>query len=122
MGLITEEVEVLLNGKNIRYYESIGYEIPRMKSFGAMRVPKGTKIIVPVIDLSPTSSALVEIQCDCCGMIYKRPYAQYYTYNHQGKMYCKSCAITILTSGEKHYKWKSDKTDEERLNERCYPE
>ena len=122
MGLITKEVEVLLNGKNIRYYESIGYEIPRMKSFGAMRVPKGTKIIVPVIDLSPTSSTLVEIQCDCCGMIYKRPYAQYYTYNRQGKMYCKSCAITILTSGEKHYRWKSDKTDEERLNERCYPE
>ena len=31
MGLISKEVEVVLNGSNIKYYESLGYEIPRRK-------------------------------------------------------------------------------------------
>ena len=29
MGLITKEVEVKLGGKNIKYYENLGYQIPR---------------------------------------------------------------------------------------------
>ena len=31
MGLITKEVEVLLHGNTIKYYENLGYEIPREK-------------------------------------------------------------------------------------------
>jgi hypothetical protein len=31
LGLITEEVEVILHGKNIMYFELLGYPIPRTK-------------------------------------------------------------------------------------------
>lgn len=31
MGLITERVDVPLNSRNIKYYEDLGYEIPRVK-------------------------------------------------------------------------------------------
>ena len=31
MGLISEYVEVGLGGKNVKYYEDLGYEIPRRK-------------------------------------------------------------------------------------------
>ena len=29
MGIINEKIEVLLHGINIKYYEDLGYEIPR---------------------------------------------------------------------------------------------
>ena len=31
MGLISEYVEIKLGGRNIKYYENLGYEIPRRK-------------------------------------------------------------------------------------------
>ena len=30
MGLINKKVEIVLSGKNISYYENLGYEIPRV--------------------------------------------------------------------------------------------
>ena len=50
MGLLTTEVEVLLNGYNIKYYEDLGYDIPRYynKSSCKYHVKKGTTIIVKI--------------------------------------------------------------------------
>lgn len=44
MGLITKEVEVTLGVRNIRYYENLGYKIPKYEDRNHnMRVKRGTK-------------------------------------------------------------------------------
>ena len=49
MGLITKEVEVCVCSNKQKYYESLGYNIPREKNNnGRMRVPRGSKIKVKV--------------------------------------------------------------------------
>ena len=122
MGLITEEVEVKLYGRNISYYENLGYEIPRVKSYYGMCVPKNSKIIVKATDLQHGSHIKVIVKCDCCGKKYEMIYGNYYRYNHQGKIYCSYCASQLFISGENSYRWNSEKTDNERMIGRDYPE
>lgn len=77
--LLTKQVEVLLHGDRIKYYEDLGYEIPRVKNYNYnyYYVPRGSKMIVNVEDLSDKSSNKVEIKCDNCGKIFKRIYHKY---------------------------------------------
>lgn len=124
--LITKEVEVLLASRVIKYYENLGYNIPREERlYGtskALAVPHGTRINVKVEDLPSQSNIDVECECDGCGIILKMPYCNYTKYNHDGLIYCHSCAMTKFNSGENHYKWNYSKTDEEREIGRDYPE
>lgn len=65
--LITKEVEIELNPANINHYEKKGYIIPKYKhSNGRFMVKKGTKIIVDVYDLPPSSKQQIEYLCDYC--------------------------------------------------------
>lgn len=118
MGLVTETVEVNLVGSNISYYEKLGYEIPRRKNHGEWCVPYDTKLLVIVNDLPKNSSKKVILQCDNCNQIYETTYRVYSKYNHNGKTYCNRCSNTVFLSGENHYKWDFNKTDEERKNKR----
>ena len=123
MGLITKEVEVTLNGKNLKHFESLGYEIPRsVDKFNRTRIPKGTKITVKTKDLQLSSGARVDVECDGCFRILNWSYGDYTKCNHDGLTYCRSCGNKILHTGENHYLWNSNKTDEERNNERKYQE
>ena len=124
MGLISTEVEVGLGNKNIKYYENLGYEIPRYydKNNRKESVKRGSKIKVNVQDLSHGSQVKVTVQCDYCGKIYDIVYKDYCVSNHNGKTFCNYCANKALLSGENHYKWKSEKTNDERILGRDYPE
>lgn len=122
MGLISTEVEVGLCGKNITYYENLGYDIPRVQGKYRTSIPRGTKIIVKVKDLSCGSHVLVKVRCDCCDKIYNLAYQTYYEINHNGQIYCNSCSKKIFNSGKNHSRWNFNKTDEERLIKRNYPE
>ena len=53
MGLLSTEVEVRLTGSNIKYYEDLGYEIPRYfnKNNNKYMVKRGTTILVKIKDL-----------------------------------------------------------------------
>ena len=97
MGLISTEVEVTIGGGNAKYYEELGYEIPRRKSTdGKMRVPRGTKIRVKIEDLQLSSNILVETRCDGCGKFRKLKYQDYVNYlKEDGKSYCKKCAMNL---------------------------
>ena len=65
--LISKEVEIKLNGKNIKYYEDLGYEIPRRKDkWGEITVSRGTTIMVKVEDLPDGSHAEIQCLCDYC--------------------------------------------------------
>ena len=136
MGLISKEVEILLSSKNIKYYEYLGYEIPRYynKRKKTMCVKRGAKIKVIVKDLPISSHIKVKVKCDYCGKEYEIKYQNYTRHNHDGKNYCKICSSTVLTSkenngmfgicryGKDNPNYNPNKTDEEREQGRNYPE
>jgi len=95
MLILPQEVEVNISGANLKHFEDLGYEIPRYKNKkGKMVIPKGTKIIVNVLDLQKSSSTLVRLKCDNCGIEYNRKYYQY-TVSHENSdsdiSYCDNC-------------------------------
>lgn len=121
MGLISTEIEVTLNSSNMKYYEDLGYKIPKRKDKqGKYKTKRGTKIKVKVSDLSHGCNHNIKAQCDGCGEIKDVRYAHYHNDNRNGLYYCHTCA-TKMNSGEKHYHWDSSKTDDERINGRNYP-
>jgi hypothetical protein len=123
MGLLSTKVEVNVNSE-LKYYESLGYEIPKyIDSKGRLRMKKGTKITVNINDLKQNSHVVVPVECDCCKTKNKVKYAQYIdTINSNttdGKYACPSC-MRKLFRGEKHPAWNTDKTQEEREQARKY--
>lgn len=101
MGLITKEVEVTLCGTNIKYYEDLGYEIPRYKDkIGRRTVKRGTIISVRVEDLSNGSGERINAKCDECGELSKpMQYFAYTNYIHEdGKYYCKKCTMSLFAN------------------------
>ena len=97
MGLITEEVEVGLRSTNIKYFEELGYIIPRKKNkYGYFTVNKGTKILIKVYDLKDNSNIEVKYRCDNCG---KELTLKYYQYNkhkkEDGSYFCHICSIKL---------------------------
>ena len=117
MGIISTEVEVGLASPNIKYYEDLGYEIPRIPKRGnpsKMVVKRGTKIWVKVEDLKPCCNINLEAECDCCGKRYSILKTNYEKINHDGLIYCNSCAKKLFNSGENNANYKSELTDEER--------
>jgi len=100
MGLITEEVEIGLSGNNVKYLESLGYEIPRRKdNKGEISYIKGQMIKIKVNDLKDKSNIKVDIQCDNtnCKKILKNIRWENYKDNilKHGVYYCRTCAINL---------------------------
>lgn len=92
--LLTKEVEVCLGSRNIKYYESLGYEIPRV--IGANKqlvVAKGTTITVRIEDLQSYSRVMVDVLCDACKInVSHIRYSDYTNYSSDGFHYCTQCA------------------------------
>jgi len=91
--LLTEEVEVNV-GRNLVYYENLGYEIPKyLNCKNELKVKKGTKIIVKVSDLKVDSISNVEVKCDYCENIYTITYKSYNKSKKEiiNKDCCKHC-------------------------------
>ena len=102
MAILTKEVEVRLNGNNIKHYKNLGYEIPMREASKILKI-KGVdyvadlgKIInVKVNDLPLKSNILIEAMCDYCGEVNHS--IKYVTYNSQTKnntqkYACKKCS------------------------------
>lgn len=123
MGLISKEVEVVLNSKNIKHYEDLGYKIPRyIDKRNVLRVKSGSKIKIKVKDLLRNSTMKVEVKCDCCNKEIIMTYQSYNDYKHGDKYYCNKCSKKLFYSGENSPNYKKSKTDEDRLCDRKYPE
>jgi len=67
MSIKEKEVEVVLNGRNIKHFENKGYPISRLsydKYHKMWHVKRGTKIWVKVSDLPPQSNVPVTAICE----------------------------------------------------------
>lgn len=108
MGLMSKEVEIILNNRTIEYYENLGYSIPRREDKrGRMTVPRGSKIVVKIEHLTKGSNALVDVECDYCGEEFKTPYYEYIDNVVKGniqKVACNNCnKLKLRESNFKQY-------------------
>lgn len=97
--LLTKTVKINLK-KNIKYYENLGYDIPKRRDkWGKLSTPRGTSIIVKVEDLPEGSEVYIECLCDYCleqgvETIIPKMYCNYIKQNKYGiikKDCCKKC-------------------------------
>ena len=98
MGLITKEVEVCISNNNQKYYEDLGYCIPKeTNKNGKEIIKKGTYIKVQTYDLPKNSHYKVDVSCDCCNDKLTVRYAQYLNNisKHNGKYMCSSKKLVV---------------------------
>ena len=91
MAILEKEVAVKLSGGiNIKYYESLGYSIPR----GKYGVKRGTEILVDIKHFPLQSNVKVTKVCDICGDVIKNLAYQVITesrLNGDGLDRCSKC-------------------------------
>lgn len=94
----------------IRWYEQKGYIIPKRKvqlyyinKYGvrkkngvALRVKKGTKILIDISDLAPCSNAGVPVICPNCGKHFK---VRWRTYSDRKSDKCNDCVKRTVIVG-----------------------
>ncbi|MGF7045761.1 very-short-patch-repair endonuclease [Paenibacillus sp. DS2015] len=94
--ILETEVGVQLNSQNTKYYEVLGYEIPRRKGMGGrISVPRGTVISVKVSDLPLRSNVKLTKICDVCEKHIKgQTYDRILTKRSMGEDVCSACSST----------------------------
>lgn len=108
MGLLSTEVEVVLHN-NIKYYESLGYDIPkRINKKNQVVNDIGSKISVRIEDLPPQSSVCVDVECDNCGKKYKKLFFDYQKTKKMfgDKIYCVHCIQKMTKKKVEYYEEK----------------
>lgn len=124
MGLITENVELKVNNRTYKYYEKLGYQIPRHYNSKKKKwlISTGEIITVSVLDLPLNSGIKVECRCDDCNKKMIITYGTYNTHDKSKDFLCKGCYHKRYLSGENHPNWNPILTDVEREKGRNYPE
>lgn len=90
-------ITVQLGPSNTKYYECLGYSIPRRKTKDGICVQKGSLITVLVIDLPRSSHVKVTKICDLCGKhIPGIPYRDVLKMRSSGIDVCASCRTSRI--------------------------
>jgi len=101
MSILTKKVEIRVNSKTVKYYESLGYKIPMKKASKTTREVNNKElvydfsknIIVKIEDLLMGSDTKVEVLCDMCHE--NKMLVSYGVYNRvvkkTGNYVCKDC-------------------------------
>ena len=94
MGLILpQEVEIKPVGGALKYYEKLGYYMPKeYDNENRFRVPQGQTIKVSANDLAKGSNIKVNVKCDICGYEHALSYSKYNAniQHNNGKYICKN--------------------------------
>ena len=115
MGLLTKEIEIVMAGSNPKYYESLGYTIPKYRNkYGQYKIKQGTKILVKIEDVKKKSNCRVDVECNNCKRRYTLSYDTYNKESKNGKILCYHCMPKFLHGGSKSHFWKSELSDEDR--------
>ena len=93
--ILNDYVEIKVNSNNIKYYENLGYEIPRkIGSKGKIVYDKSKYISVKIKDVNPESTVLVSTTCDVCGRIKDMRMCSYtHRLSKDGLYRCKKCNV-----------------------------
>ena len=115
--ILSKFVTITLHHKNIKLFESLGYEIPRYKPYhnrNKMWVKQGTQIKVKVKDLLSESNIKVLCKCDNIDCKSEPILITYQKHNkrNDGKYLCKSCSKI----GSKHSNETKQKMSNYRLS------
>jgi hypothetical protein len=103
--ILDKQIIVPLGAKNIKYYESLGYQIPYgIDKKKRRRVEKEKGLLVYVKDIPITSPVLVNVNCEDCGAERKVQYGTIVgrlnsSFHKNGETLCSSCANSRM-SGE----------------------
>jgi hypothetical protein len=100
MGLVTKEIEVRIGGKNLKYYENLGYIIPRfINNQSRESIGNECFIIVDVNDLPKNSRCLIEVICENCHQIRTKTWMDYQkSLRNNKECYCYQCYTELLSS------------------------
>lgn len=79
--LLSKTVTLKWNSKIKKYYESLGYHYTKMKD----------EFEVNVDDLTQGSSAIVDVECDYCHMVYQKSWAHYLIENKHSNIHKDCC-------------------------------
>ena len=103
MGLLTKEVEVVVNSRNVKYYDDLGYDIPKYYNKNKKKdvYIRGAKFRVNVNDLPVGSNYRVECECEVCKGHSSMSWQTYMECNHDGKTYCKTYKNLFYQFGRK---------------------
>ena len=93
--ILDEYVKITLSPSNIKYFEALGYEIPKYKDEkGKTHVKMHTKLTVKVSDLNSGSHCMVNVACDICGKHNELEYRVYLKNIKKYNLYtCKDCCF-----------------------------
>ncbi len=81
--ILSEEVVIKLNSRNIKHYRDFGYEI--------CNKPYGKSILVKVDDLSKGSNIIINVECDYCYITKEVSYREYNrNISHNNKFSCSN--------------------------------
>lgn len=109
--IITDKVLAVCSGRNLAHYKNKGYIIPyTIDKRGRIGVKKGTKILVDVLDVHPTSQIKIRYKCDDCGIekevvaqsLFSRKNSQY---SKTMETICSNCANSRM-KGENNSQYK----------------
>lgn len=79
--IVTNEVEIKIVGRNLKYYNDLGYNCN-----------VGDKIMVLIDHLPKNSRVLIDYKCDYCNTLYRHGYNVYYkSVSTNGKKACNNC-------------------------------
>ena len=81
MGLLTQNVNIVISNHNYKYYVNKGYDIDYI----------GQIININIADLKYSSSMLVLFRCDFCGEVFYRKYNYYTSDKHSQWCACRNC-------------------------------
>lgn len=107
MGLILPQTVKVDVSCHTKYYEDLGYKIPRYynKRKSGYFVKNGTTIDVSVEDLKPNSNLIVECECDICKrkeLITKMEYTRIksYTKKYGYDYLCLDCKFDVMPTAK----------------------
>jgi hypothetical protein len=84
--LLTKEVEIKWNSKNVKMYQSKGYTYTKI----------GKSVNIKIEDLAPNSQALVNFNCDYCGKAYSQKWVYYNRNIKRSNTVSKDCCNDCL--------------------------
>lgn len=93
------QVEILIDNRNVTHYENLGYPIPKYKNNrGKIVSIKGSKILVDINDIPhKTSKITIKVLCDYCGKTYYPNIANYHRGHKEIDKDCCSDCIPLKT-------------------------